>query len=590
WDGYYYLVPNLPDGQPFSIDYWDANGCHGFFDGTIGYPVDWPLVSVLTVEPSCEDVANGSVTFTTSGEGHGLDVMYQVLDDQSVPVGFPPITTGSPGTYTIGNIPPGTFTLAVRTMNTPSVFQLAYCYAPTQIQITVPNAGPGCGMVSGQAFIDLDTDCILDAVEPHLSNTIIEIQPGPYYAGSSYGSYSATLPWGTYTITSTSPNATLSCPSTFTIDGANTYVQLNLGHTSTTPMDVSIAASSGPARPGFPLNQSLYVANNSAQSTGNVTVTMQFDPTLSFTSANPTPSNVAGNTITWVRPPQPAFEGGLIQVQFQVPPDIGLLGTQLVHTATATPQLTDAFPLNNTITIYRTITGSVDPNEKLARTSTGASDALYFINEDEWIDYTINFQNTGTDTAFTVVVTDTLPATLDPSTLRVDASSHPFEWSLSGRTLRVIFTDILLPDSNVNEPASHGFVALRIAPMQPLFAGTVLENVANIFFDFNPPVITEPSVLTAEFSTAVSGGDRKLNEAWTAYPNPVSDRLLLRSSKSDARITAWIILQADGRAVRSSSTPFPTGGLVITDLAEGAYILQAVSPSGPISIPFIRTH
>ncbi|MBK9629215.1 MAG: hypothetical protein IPO56_16370 [Flavobacteriales bacterium] len=53
----------------------------------------------------------------------------------------------------------------------------------------------------------------------------------------------------------------------------------------------------------------------------------------------------------------------------------------------------------------------------------------------------------------------------------------------------------------MNEPRSHGFVTFRIRPRTPVLPGTVIENIANIYFDFNPPVITEPSVLVAEFST-----------------------------------------------------------------------------------------
>ena len=574
--GYYYLVPGVADGESFIIDYWDVNGCHGEFWGDAGYLVDWPLMSVLSVEPSCDNESNGSLTFTTSGEGNGMTLMYQVLNDVQVPVNTTPVVTPDAGTFTFEDLPPGDFTLVVRTMNTPSSFQLGYCFAPTQIPITVPSAGPNCGGVSGYTFIDLDADCILDGVEPELGDIVLEIQPGPYYAGSSYGNYNAVLPYGTYTITSNSPSATLSCPNTFTIDGANTNIALNLGHTSTAPLDVSVSGGSGPARPGFQLNQTIRVTNNSVQGTGFVTVTMEFDPTVGFLSATPAQTSVAGTTITWVRPAIPAFEHDDIQVQFQVPPDVGLLGTQLIHTVTATPQVAETNTTNNTLTYYTTIVGSVDPNDKLARTSTGASDALYFINEDEWIDYTIRFQNTGTDTAFNVVVTDTLPPTLDLATLRIDGASHPFTWSLSGRTLRAIFTNILLPDSNVNEPRSHGFVAFRIEPAQPLLPGTMMENVANIFFDFNDPVITEPSVLTAEFSTGVheQGQGQML-----LLPNPVNDLLMV---SSDGSIDAITILAADGREVMRNTLRASTASVDVSGLRAGSYFVIATLNNGSV--------
>ena len=126
----------------------------------------------------------------------------------------------------------------------------------------------------------------------------------------------------------------------------------------------------------------------------------------------------------------------------------------------------------------------------------------FFIDQDEWIDYVVRFQNTGTDTAFTVVITDTLAAELDMASFQQGLASHAFEVEFKpGRVVEWTFSDILLPDSNVNEPASHGLVKLRIKPVQPVLAGSVIENVANIYFDFNDPVITDPSMLVAEFST-----------------------------------------------------------------------------------------
>src|SRR5690606_30533621 len=136
----------------------------------------------------------------------------------------------------------------------------------------------------------------------------------------------------------------------------------------------------------------------------------------------PTPTTVSGNTITWA---EPAFSQYVpiryYSVQVQVPPDVGLLGTQLAATANISITNVDGFPANNTATTSVTVTGSYDPNDKLAVTSTGDTQ-FWNLGQDEWIDYTVRFQNTGSDTAFSVVIRDTLPATLDPSTLEMRAA------------------------------------------------------------------------------------------------------------------------------------------------------------------------
>jgi hypothetical protein len=52
------------------------------------------------------------------------------------------------------------------------------------------------------------------------------------------------------------------------------------------------------------------------------------------------------------------------------------------------------------------------------------------------------------------------------------------------------FDNILLPDSNVNEPASHGSIVYRIKPKPSLQIGNIVRNKASIYFDYNTAVIT----------------------------------------------------------------------------------------------------
>ena len=135
------------------------------------------------------------------------------------------------------------------------------------------------------------------------------------------------------------------------------------------------------------------------------------------------------------------------------------------------------------------LVGAFDPNDKQA--APLGVDAAHFIYPNNPIEYLIQFQNTGTDTAFTVVLRDTVSSLLDAGSVRPGASSHPYTWSLSGAgILTFTFDNILLPDSNVNEAASRGFVQFTLQQQAELPDGTLLENRAGIYFDFNDPVIT----------------------------------------------------------------------------------------------------
>lgn len=133
--------------------------------------------------------------------------------------------------------------------------------------------------------------------------------------------------------------------------------------------------------------------------------------------------------------------------------------------------------------------GAYDPNDKQVL-PTGIGEA-HFIEPEQDLEYLIRFQNTGTDTAFQVVIRDTLSSWLEVSSLKLGTSSHPYTWEVFDEgMLKITFDDIMLPDSNVNEAASHGFVQFFIEQKPDVPLGTIIENRAAIYFDFNAPIIT----------------------------------------------------------------------------------------------------
>lgn len=135
--------------------------------------------------------------------------------------------------------------------------------------------------------------------------------------------------------------------------------------------------------------------------------------------------------------------------------------------------------------------GSYDPNDKTAQPKGYGPE--HYIQDDVRLKYHIRFQNTGTDTAFYVSIVDTIAPQLDISTLIPGSSSHNYEMRIYGDNQQVVefvFDNILLPDSTVNEVASHGFVQFEIEQKSNNPIGTIIENQAAIYFDFNAPVLT----------------------------------------------------------------------------------------------------
>ncbi len=133
--------------------------------------------------------------------------------------------------------------------------------------------------------------------------------------------------------------------------------------------------------------------------------------------------------------------------------------------------------------------GAYDPNDKQGFPTGYGPDG--YIRPGTEMRYLIRFQNTGTDTAFNVVIRDTLADWFDPQTARPGTASHAYTFEIEpGNVLVFDFENILLPDSNVNLEASNGYVEYRIKPKADVPLETDLLNRAAIYFDFNDPVIT----------------------------------------------------------------------------------------------------
>ena len=450
-------------------------------------------------------------------------------------------------------------------------------------QITVPQH-PNCRTVSGTVFIDSNSNCTQQGNEPAVPSAKVQVVPGPYFATTnSAGNYTVQLPPGSYNVQEADELLVPTCNPggvTVTISTANATVQLPCS--ATVAMDAGISLSSGAARPGFELQYGISVRNHTPLGSGAISVSVQLDPAIGFLGASPVPTTVNGQTITWNLAALPGYQSTNLTIRTQVPADIGLLGTDLSSTATVTTAVTDGNPANNTTTNVRTVTGSYDPNDKLATTSMGnGAEVGYDPAVDEWIEYTIRFQNTGTDTAFHVLIADTLPAGLDPASLRMGAASHPFTWELLGQgVLNFRLYHILLPDSNVNEPRSHGFVSFSLRPVAGALdaPGDRVDNIANIYFDFNPPVITEPCVVSIELSTAIPS---QPVENPSTYPNPAQAALYVDLPTAEG-YTAELV-SMDGRVLRILGVIRSGTNIDVASLASGTYLLRLASPMHGVS-------
>lgn len=299
------------------------------------------------------------------------------------------------------------------------------------------------------------------------------------------------------------------------------FVELEL-YVDNNCQDIAVyLASQSTPRPGFIYGNYLIVKNTGPNTVLSGKVQFDMDPSLILDSVTDVD---AGNSVTNT---STGFdlnffnlepnEHETVLVAIKVPGSTAL-GTILTNTATYTSE--DFLIENNTASISRTVVGSYDPNDILE--SHGPEIEHDSFSTEDYLYYTIRFQNIGTAEAIDVSIDNTLDSQLDPSTIQVLGSSHANTFLRSGPQLNWQFDNINLPSESMDEPNSHGYVHYKIKPYSGFSVGDIIPNTAEIYFDFNPAVVT--NTFETEFVTTLSVEDDTISN-FKMYPNPAMDKV-----------------------------------------------------------------
>ncbi|MFD2719340.1 T9SS type A sorting domain-containing protein [Hymenobacter monticola] len=447
------------------------------------------------------------------------------------------------------------------------------------------------GRLSGTLYIDQNGNGTRDAGEGPFAypQVVSDATAGTHYSSTAgTGEYTVLgLPGAAYSISIPSPHAyyTVSAPATRTgtYPGAGqTTTGLDFGLApNLSQADVRMTLTPvGVARPGFTVRYRLTLENRGT-TTASGNANLVFDSRFSYVSSTPSGSRT-GQTVTWAYTNLAPFAQLNYEVLLSLPTN-AVMGTVLTSSATA-PLTGDVTLDDNTASASQTVVTSYDPNDisvnyaSLSPTQVAAGLPL---------DYVIRFQNMGTDTAFAVVITDTLDyARLNLSTIELISQSHNCLWSLTGRGLLTVrFPGIKLPHRNVDVIRSQGFLRFRVRPRPTLAVGDIVPNKADIFFDYNAPVRTNTATTTVMLTTAALASHTAA--AWNAYPNPATDAVTIAADLTTAGPVRLDLLDALGRSVRREVFMAPAGPLRQTldlrGLAPGFYVLRLTPPAGPAS-------
>jgi len=276
-------------------------------------------------------------------------------------------------------------------------------------------------------------------------------------------------------------------------------------------------------RPGFNTLIDLYLENLSYNDR-MIRVGLIFDDKLTLKNSSYSPYNLSGNNLSFEDIFLNGRDSKIITVIFETEVNSNIGDIIRLTSNVELKNNIDIDSSNNSYVLIDTIRGSFDPNDKSVHPN---ADIIYDQNIlDKELLYTIRFQNTGNYPAEFVILRDTFEMTLDPNSIDILSYSHPCEWQIKdGRVLEVKFANINLPDSTVSEELSQGYVTFKLKLNQNVAKGSVIANKASIYFDYNPPIVTEKIITNIVEPSSI---DPPIKPSFTIVPNPSFNDIILK--------------------------------------------------------------
>ena len=426
-----------------------------------------------------------------------------------------------------------------------------------------------------------------DSVYPNLKFNITNGTVSGSLISNVSGNYSIPVSAGTHTITPKFENPTyfISSPTSLTVTfpatsspfTQNFCIVPNGAHHDLEVVIIPI----DDARPGSNATYKIKYKNKGNQ-TENTIINFNYnDAVLDLVSSNVTPTTQTAGTLSWNVGTISPFQSGEILVTLNVnsPMETPAVngGDVLNYTATANGLNTDETPDDNTFTLSQQVFNSFDPNDKTCLEGTIINPS----NIGKYVHYKIRFENTGTFAAQNIVVKDMIDTTkFDLATLQMTDASHSCVTRITNpNKVEFIFENINLPFDDAN---NDGYVVFKIKTKPTLVVGNTISNSANIYFDYNFPIVTNTA--TSTFSV-LQNDTFEFDNYFTIYPNPV-DEVLNLNTKQATEIYSLTIYNLLGQQVQTTTNP--TNTVDVSSLKTGNYIVKVVTDKGVSSSKFVK--
>ncbi len=556
------VFANLCAGN-YTIDVTDANGCTfnttQYIDTTVGFNVD-----ISAFGTNCDSIGFFMVEAFPSGGSGNYSYLWSDGSTSSLLFG------GSALSYSV-----------IVTDN------VSGCTASASTPTT-----QNCNTISGTVYIDYNGNCIVDGNDIPFSQAYqvdLVDQLGGAFGLTDYLTFSDN---GQYSILNVAADTyyfdvsgtaissfSQGCTNTSVVVDANNphpIVNLFMMPDTTSPVqDLSISMHTlWNVSPGHTNKINVRYCNEGTINM-NGSVEINFDMALNYNYSTPSEDvlDLVTNTATYNFTGLQVGQCRNIYMNLTTPASLPIW-TPVDYNATVYPISGDVTPANNIAYMFDTCSASWDPNDK----SVYPEGNMTVDQKDH--SYHIEFQNEGNAFATLVIVKDDLDDNLDISTLKNVSATHNFVLTIEN-TDELVFTfnNIHLPPKDVDEPNSKGSIDFTISQKADLPLGTIIQNTAEIYFDFNEPIITNTTVnVIVEKTTAIQ--ELELLENVSIYPNP-SDGVFHISLEDHNDLKAVEVYDVLAKKVFEANDLSGVKAIVnIKDVSNGIYLLKIITKNG----------
>lgn len=446
------------------------------------------------------------------------------------------------------------------------------------------NPGGDYNTITGTIQYDFNNNSC-DATDPSANYLGLEVSVDATTTNSSV--YSNGL--GVYNLFTSNPGVygltpNLENPSIFNVTPSPAEVPVMTIDNSTVTQNFCISANGVhpdlevviapviPARPGFEAVYKIVYKNKGNQvMTQNYGLNFFYNHNLmNLVSTSVVPSAQGVGGIQWDYANLMPFESRSILVTFLInaPTDATNpvnIDDVLTFTSVVSPQAGDANVVDNTFVYNQTVVGSYDPNDITCLQGNLVVPTLI----GEYLHYMIRFENTGTAPAENIVVKTEIDATqYNINSLQMLSASHNATIRRNGNKVEFIFQNIQLYSGG------HGNVLLKIKSNDNLVEGDAVSESANIYFDYNFPVLTNDEETV--FAT-LGINEPVVDASISIYPNPVKDIITIRSV---SQVQSVQLYDVQGRLLQTMMIDANEYQFNLSERANGVYFVKIATNSG----------